>query len=159
MWHAISADPTLSRQPRRPRYEPQSRNSRHPPQARGWAYAGIGWDATLNLAKSVTIVHTALHRAEIAARRSGDLDRELAAGQARRLIESAILRANDTGMAVLEQLVTVRTGGGAGAPMRWQHVEGPTIASFLQHSRPRGRPAPARPLPDPQGRVGARDRV
>jgi conjugative relaxase-like TrwC/TraI family protein len=94
----------------------------------------LGWDTTFNVAKSVSIVHTALHRAEIIAIRDGDTERAQRAGTARRAIEHAILRGNDTGMSTLEGLLTVRTGGGSGAPLQWESAQGATIASFFQHT-------------------------
>jgi conjugative relaxase-like TrwC/TraI family protein len=94
----------------------------------------IGWDATFNVPKSVTVVHTALHRAEIAAVRSGNADRAAEYGAVRQQIENLIHEANDAGMAVLEQLATSRTGGGSGTPARWIAADKVTIASFFQQT-------------------------
>jgi conjugative relaxase-like TrwC/TraI family protein len=94
----------------------------------------IGWDATFNIAKSVTIVHTSVHREELAAIRSGDDDRAEEFGRIRAAIEGAIHDANSAAMQTLEELAVARTGGGSGAPLRWVPAEGVTIASFLQHT-------------------------
>ena len=94
----------------------------------------IGWDATFNIAKSVTIAHTAVHREELAAIRSGDDDRAAEFGRIREAIEGAIHDANSAAMQTLEELAVARTGGGSGAPLRWVPAEGVTIASFLQHT-------------------------
>ena len=94
----------------------------------------IGWDATFSPAKSVTVAHTAAHRAELAALRSGDMDRAAQFGAIRVGIESAISEANTTMLAYAETLATTRTGGGAGAPVQWVAAPGLTVASFFQHT-------------------------
>src|SRR5690349_10468609 len=50
----------------------------------------IGWDATFSVAKSVTVAHTAAHRAELAAIRAGDTERAERFAAIRSGIESAI---------------------------------------------------------------------
>jgi hypothetical protein len=94
----------------------------------------LGWDATFNVPKSVTVAHTALYRAEIAAIRSGNTDRATELGTVRRGIEAAILDANDAGVAVLQDLATSRVGGGSGTPHQWIAADRVTVASFFQHT-------------------------
>lgn len=94
----------------------------------------IGWDATFNVSKSVSVVHVAMHRAELAALRAGDDDLAAEYGRVRRAIESAVLEANDAGMRVLEQLATSRVTGSSGAPTQWVQADGVAIASFFQHT-------------------------
>ena len=94
----------------------------------------IGWDATFNVAKSISVVHVAMHRAELTALREGDPERAEEYGRVRRGIEAAVLEANDTAMQILEQVTTARTGGGSGAPLQWVNADGVTIASFFQHT-------------------------
>jgi conjugative relaxase-like TrwC/TraI family protein len=94
----------------------------------------IGWDATFSVPKSVTVAHTATHRAEIAARRSGDRDRADRFAAIREAIESAIHDANTEMIRYAESLATARTGGGAGAPTEWIPAPGLTVASFTQHT-------------------------
>jgi hypothetical protein len=94
-----------------------------------------GWDATFAVSKSVSVAHVAAQRAEIAAIRSGDLDRAEEFRAIRVEIESAIGDANAAGIAALESLAMARTGGGSGAPLRWVKAEGGlTVASFFQHT-------------------------
>jgi conjugative relaxase-like TrwC/TraI family protein len=94
----------------------------------------IGWDATFNVTKSVTVIHTAMRRAELAALRAGDTERAAEYGRVWREIESAVRDANQAGMQVLEAGTVTRIGGGSGAPLQWAGVEGVTIASFVQHT-------------------------
>jgi conjugative relaxase-like TrwC/TraI family protein len=94
----------------------------------------IGWDATFSVPKSVTVAHTAVHRAELAAIRSGDTDRAARFGAIRSGIEAAIHEASAAVVAYAETVATVRTGGSAGAPTRWLAAPGLTVASFFQHT-------------------------
>jgi conjugative relaxase-like TrwC/TraI family protein len=94
----------------------------------------IGWDATFSVAKSVTVAHTAAHRAELAAIRSGDPDRADRFHTIRTGIEDAISEANAAMLAYAETLATSRTGGGAGVPVQWTPAAGLTVASFFQHT-------------------------
>ncbi|WP_158221192.1 MobF family relaxase, partial [Kineosporia sp. R_H_3] len=94
----------------------------------------LGWDATFNVPKSVTVAHTALYRAEIAATRSGNTDRAAELGAVRRGIESAVLDANSTAVAFLESLAVSRTGGGSGTAAQWIAADQVTVASFFQHT-------------------------
>ena len=93
-----------------------------------------GWDATFNVSKSVTVAHTAAHRAEIAALREGDVERAARFGQIRTGIETAILDANRSMLEYAETLTSTRTGGGSGTPVQWVPAPGLTVASFFQHT-------------------------
>jgi hypothetical protein len=93
----------------------------------------MGFDATFAVPKSVTVVHTAAWRHEIAAIRSGDADRAARFGAIRSGIESAISDANAAAIRTFEDLATSRIGGGSGAPTEWVKAEGLTVASFFQH--------------------------
>jgi conjugative relaxase-like TrwC/TraI family protein len=94
----------------------------------------IAWDATFSVPKSVTVAHTAAHRAQLAAERSGDHDRADRFRQIREGIESAIHDATTEMIRYAESLATARTGGGAGAPVEWIAAPGLTVASFFQHT-------------------------
>jgi conjugative relaxase-like TrwC/TraI family protein len=94
----------------------------------------IGWDATFSVAKSVTVAHTAVHRAELAAIRSGDTDRAEAFAAIRIGIEDAIRAANSEMLAYAETLAVTRIQGSAGAPTQFRASPGLTSASFFQHT-------------------------
>jgi hypothetical protein len=85
----------------------------------------IGWDATFAVPKSVTVVHTAAQRGELAAARSGDVEREQAFRFMRVQIEDAIAEANQAGIAALEQRATARSASGSGGAMQW--VQAPKL--------------------------------
>jgi len=94
-----------------------------------------GYDFTFSPVKSVTVVHTAAWRAELAARSSGDRVQADRARSIRSGIESAV---QDGARAALEYLsahATTRVGRhGAGGQGRWMAAPGLVIASFFQHT-------------------------
>jgi len=94
----------------------------------------IGWDATLAVPKSVTAVHTAAHRGELAALREGDQERAGRFAFIRTQIEEAVLEANAAGIAKAEEVATARAGGGPGGALRWEKARGLVVASFFQHT-------------------------
>ncbi len=96
----------------------------------------IGWDATFSVPKSVTVAHTAAHRAEVAAIRSGDVERAEQFAAIRTGIESAILEANAAMLDYAETIAVVRTGrhGGHSETARWEAAPGLVVASFFQHT-------------------------
>jgi conjugative relaxase-like TrwC/TraI family protein len=94
----------------------------------------IGWDATFSVAKSVTVAHTAAHRAELAALRVGDTDRAQRFAAIRTGIESAISEANTAMLDYAETITVTRTAGSAGAPTQWVAAPGLVVASFFQHT-------------------------
>jgi conjugative relaxase-like TrwC/TraI family protein len=94
----------------------------------------IGWDATFSVAKSVTVAHTAAHRAELAAIRAGDTERAETFAAIRTGIETAIHDANAAMLQYAETLTVTRTAGSAGAPTQWVAAPGLVVASFFQHT-------------------------
>ncbi len=94
----------------------------------------IGWDATFSVPKSVTAVHTAAHRGELAAIRSGDVDRAQQFAFVRTQIEDAIAEANGAGIEAAERVATSRMAGGPGGATQWVGTQGLTVASFFQHT-------------------------
>jgi conjugative relaxase-like TrwC/TraI family protein len=94
----------------------------------------IGWDATFSVAKSVTVAHTAAHRAELAALRAGDTERAAKFGAIRTGIETAIHNANAAMLQYAETITVTRTTGSAGTPTRWIAAPGLVVASFFQHT-------------------------
>jgi conjugative relaxase-like TrwC/TraI family protein len=92
----------------------------------------IGWDVTFSVPKSVTVAHTAAHRAELAAIRSGDTDRADRFGAIREGIEDAIHTADRAMIGYSESLATARTGGSGGAPTQWVRAPELTAATFFQ---------------------------
>jgi hypothetical protein len=82
----------------------------------------------------VTILHTAARRAEIAATRSGDVDRADRFAWIREQIEAAVTDANAAGIGEAERVATARSGGGPGGAMQWVRAQGLVIASFRQHT-------------------------
>jgi conjugative relaxase-like TrwC/TraI family protein len=94
----------------------------------------IGWDATFSVAKSVTVAHTAAHRAELASIRAGDTERAERFAAIRTGIESAISDANTAMLNYAETITVTRTAGSAGAPMQWVAAPGLVVASFFQHT-------------------------
>lgn len=94
----------------------------------------IGWDATFSVAKSVTVAHTAAHRAELAAIRAGDTERAERFGAIRTGIETAIHDANAAMLQYAETITVTRTTGSAGTPTRWIAAPGLVVASFFQHT-------------------------
>jgi conjugative relaxase-like TrwC/TraI family protein len=94
----------------------------------------IGWDLTFAVPKSVTVLHTAATRGQIAAARAGDDASAEAFGWIRARIDEAITTANAAGLRAIESAATARTGGGAGGAMRWLPAEAMAFASFYQHT-------------------------
>ncbi|MDQ1248939.1 MAG: hypothetical protein QG597_3313, partial [Actinomycetota bacterium] len=94
----------------------------------------IGWDLTFAVPKSVTVLHTAATRGQIAASRDGDQASAEAFGWIRERIDEAIATANAAGLRAVESAATARAGGGAGGAMRWLPAEAMVFASFYQHT-------------------------
>ena len=94
----------------------------------------IGWDLTFSVPKSVTVLHTAASRGQIAAARAEDPVREAAFGWIREQIEAGITAANQAGLDAAEELITARSGGGTGGAMRWEAAQAVLFASFFQHT-------------------------
>lgn len=96
----------------------------------------LGWDLTLSVPKSVTVAWTAARRAEIAATRSGDLDRIEEYRSIRLGIESAIDEGNRAMLDRVEQVMVTRVGrhGGKGTDGRWAKAPHIVAASFFQHT-------------------------
>lgn len=99
-------------------------------------HAVIGWDATFSVPKSVTVAHTATHRAELAALRVGDTARAAEHRAVRETIEAAVGDANTAMIKAAERLTVARAGrhGGAGTDGRWVAAPGLVVASFRQHT-------------------------
>ncbi len=94
----------------------------------------IGWDLTFAVPKSVTIVHTAARRGEIAALRAGDAQRAERFAHLRHQVEDAIAEANAAGLAAAERVATSRTASGSGGAIQWVDAPGLIVASFPQHT-------------------------
>ncbi|WP_020578896.1 MobF family relaxase [Actinopolymorpha alba] len=98
--------------------------------------ATLGVDLTFSVPKSVSVVHTAVHRAELQAERSGETTRLDSARSTRLAIEAAIAKANDAGLRYAAKLAVARTGrhGGTGTAGRWVGAPDLIVASFFQHT-------------------------
>ena len=94
----------------------------------------IGWDLTFAAPKSVTVIHTAARRGEIAAQRSGDDRGERVFAWIREQIDAAVTDANTAGIAEAERVATARAASGAGGATRWVGASGLIVASFRQHT-------------------------
>ena len=92
------------------------------------------FDITLNVQKSVTLVHTAFEAKEVAARRAGDAETAAAWAEFRTAVEDAIWAGNNAGLAYLaEHAGYSRVGHHGGAAGRWVDAHEWTVASFFQH--------------------------
>lgn len=96
--------------------------------------APTGYDFTLGLVKSLSVVHAAAQRAQIAATRSGDADRLDLARSIRSGIEEAIEAGNRAGIEYLTGHVMARRASGSGGATEWLHAPGLIVASFFQHT-------------------------
>ncbi len=99
-------------------------------------HAVIGWDVTFSVPKSVTVAHTAAHRAEVAALRAGDEERAAEHARVRQTIETAIRDANAAMLTAAAGMTVARAGrhGGHGTDGRWVAAPGLVVASFPQHT-------------------------
>lgn len=93
------------------------------------------FDATLNVQKSVTVLHTAFEAQEVKARAVDDEATAAIWKAHREAVEEAIWAGNRAGLDFLEQeggyTRVGHHGGGAG---RWAETRGFTVASFFQHT-------------------------
>ena len=92
-------------------------------------------DATFSVQKSVTVLHTAYARAEIDARKAGDLNAAAAWAEHRHAVETAIWAGNRAALDYLSDRAGYSRvghhGGGAG---KWVDAHDWTVASFFQHT-------------------------
>jgi hypothetical protein len=78
------------------------------------------FDLTFNVAKSVTLVHTAFEAQEVAARNRGDAETAAAWAEFRKAVEEAIWAGNNAGLAYMaEKAGYCRVGHHGGAAGRW----------------------------------------
>jgi hypothetical protein len=92
------------------------------------------FDVTFNVAKSVTLLHTAFEAQEVTARTGGDEDTAQAWAQFRLAVEGAIWAGSNAGLAYLQRYAGYsRIGHHGGAGGRWVDAHGWVVASFFQH--------------------------
>jgi conjugative relaxase-like TrwC/TraI family protein len=92
-------------------------------------------DATFSVQKSVTVLHTAYARAELDARRAGDVEAEQAWRTQRRAVEEAIWQGNRAALDYLaDNAGYSRAGHHGGGAGRWVDAHDWTVASFFQHT-------------------------
>jgi conjugative relaxase-like TrwC/TraI family protein len=91
-------------------------------------------DATFNVQKSVTVLHTAFDAQEVKARNSGNEDEAAVWGEFKKVVEDAIWAGNK---AALDYMAThagyTRVGSHGGKGGRWADAHEWTVASFFQH--------------------------
>lgn len=95
----------------------------------------LGWDLTFSVPKSVTVLLTALRRAELGAAGAGRVDEAARFGAAVRAVEAAVYAANGAAMEYVasKALAQVAAEGKGRAPkvIAAPHL---AVASFLQHT-------------------------
>ena len=91
-------------------------------------------DATFNVQKSVTVLHTAFEAQQVKARNAGNEDEAAVWGEFKKVVEDAIWAGNK---AALDHMTThagyTRIGSHGGKGGRWADAHEWTVASFFQH--------------------------